>query len=581
MAIEVDIDAARSADGALFVLFRCSSEEATRLAAALRTAYRGKGVPPQVVPAPHGGRFGYCCRIPDSRAGFEQLWPRISLKALLTGGMLAVPSGKAQTERRSDTERRARGGVAPQAQASDPGTSAPLPLAAQPVDGSSISSATPELPPFAAGAAPGVVARAAIEDGRTEATENEAIEATASPLESRLSELQALLEQGDEAAVYAAIAADEPAAALRALRGLALVAAGRDDEALPDLRYAWNHAERRGDVALALARLHWRRGDFDAAAAPYGMAWREGPNALVAQDIAAICELSWSGEMGDLDEVEQVILLQRFCADATPEERNTSIGRAIAERALHLARILGPGDRLVLAYQHLLDVLVDTRDGAGLAALLDRLHDDYWQERVDSAGRFELLDEVTEYQADYAGLRERLIAGYSDIIQHEIGMTERTGEIGHALKDAYRALRRLERALPLVGEARILLAGRRQEQTGDELDEQAPTLTGRRIALVGGHERTREHVRRRLEGWGARVDEVPPPNNGRIAEREIFDKVHQSDLILLIIRYMGHDMSTAVNNLRRREVLRGQVLEIDSRGTSGICREISRWAYRT
>ena len=74
------------------------------------------------------------------------------------------------------------------------------------------------------------------------------------------------------------------------------------------------------------------------------------------------------------------------------------------------------------------------------------------------------------------------------------------------------------------------------------------------------------------------MDEVAPPTNGRISEREILDKVRSADLILLIVSYMGHDMSNAVNNLLKRQALTGQVLPIDCRGTSGVCREILRWA---
>jgi hypothetical protein len=96
--------------------------------------------------------------------------------------------------------------------------------------------------------------------------------------------------------------------------------------------------------------------------------------------------------------------------------------------------------------------------------------------------------------------------------------------------------------------------------------------------LVGGHERTRQHLRERLNGWGARVDEVPPPTNGRMSEREIVDRIRLSDLVLLITGYMGHDMSTIVTNLEARGALNGQVLKVECRGTSGVARAIAQWA---
>lgn len=74
------------------------------------------------------------------------------------------------------------------------------------------------------------------------------------------------------------------------------------------------------------------------------------------------------------------------------------------------------------------------------------------------------------------------------------------------------------------------------------------------------------------------MDEVPPPTAGRISERDVYDRVHSSDLIVLIVSYMGHDMSTIVSNLKHREALRGKVLPVECRGVSGVCRAIRDWA---
>ena len=578
MAIEFQIDEARGSEGTLFVLFRCSDDEAAKLTAALRAAYRGRGTPSQVVRAPLGARFGYCCRIPDSRAGFERLWPQVSLKVLLAGGVLPGQAGKPQGGRRTDPEPRAPAGPSPQAEAKDGDGALPTCAPAQASGLPPVPSSAPDTPSIVAPAVAYARADLQGDESRT-APEDDAPDSPESRPEPRLSELRAMLAQGDAAAVHDAIGAETPDPAARTLLGMALLALGYPDRALPHLRFGWDHGHHQEEAALPLARGAWDDGEYEAAVGPYHLALAAHPEALAPRDLLALVELAENGDLPGIGIGTHLRLIERFFTDATPDEQNTHTGRKLAARGLELARALGDEARLQRAYGQLLDMLIERHDAAGLVALLDGCGGDYWTGRLGAAAYLELLDEVADSREDFdERVWERLRAGLTEVARRALEEAAQTGVPVPTVRDVYKTLRGVERNHPLLAPMRQALTNRHTDDPTDTLDDANPNLAGRRIALVGGHERTREHVRRRLAGWGARVDEVPPPNNGRIAEREVLDRIAQSDLIVLIIRYMGHDMSTAVYNLQDRGALRGQVLPIDCRGVAGVCREIIGWA---
>jgi hypothetical protein len=251
----------------------------------------------------------------------------------------------------------------------------------------------------------------------------------------------------------------------------------------------------------------------------------------------------------------------------------------MVRHGLELARAAGSQDRLLRAYQHVLDDLLQQRAGAAIVRLIEEAGEDRLAGRLAARQEFELLDEVDDYRADYPQLlREPLIRGYEQLL-HSILAAPADLHLALApyVKDLAKALRRLDpRSAALERYRQVLEAQKDAGIAAEEDDTPLIAARGKRIALVGGHERTREHVRQRLESWGARVDEVAPPTTGRIGERE-FDRILNSDVIVEIVSYMGHDMSTIITNLKRAQRLRGEVLSVQCRGMSGVCREIARW----
>lgn len=547
MQIPFTIEPGANDDGIL-LLVKLSDGQAPVLARALRGEFPHSR--PRVLPTIDRRDYSHCTRLPVAEDELRRRWPRIQMQVLLgTGPPRPMSPVPAHME-----------------------TPAPIGPAA-------LSAAPPPSPPRPL--QHGALTRpAAIRSERRPQPERTTVaraSAAADAPDPRPDRVAALLDAGDLPAVIAAVPPDEPLPALRRALGVALA---RQDAATArvHLLYAWEAHERTPEAALWLARSHWQECEYDSAAAAYAVALDRAPALLEARDYAAIAELADDGSFEHEPEERQLAYLEAvFAQDEAPPQ--PEIAERLARRAIALGQSHGTSDRLLAAYRRLLDRLIDRRAGQAIADLLDEVQ---WQDRLGPRDRFDLLDEISDYLGDYPLLRDRLIAAYDGLLRQQIAAARGGAPIPDWVRDLYRAQRRFTRRDEALDAFRALLVegrGGEAESAGGEGDAPAiRRLAGKRIALVGGHERTREHVRERLESWGVRVDEVAPPTNGRISEREILDKVHSSDLVLLIVTYMGHDMSTVVNNLLRRQALAGQVVPLDCRGMSGICRAIVDWA---
>lgn len=554
----------------MLVCVRCTDTQAAGLARILRAHY--PTVRPRLLPLFDKQQYTHCFRVPESESALRRRWPSIQLQLLL-----------AASEQPASTPRQAK-----HLPASSPGTDgrrgAEAPITGKP-------------PTITPPSGPAVIARSAIAGDAADPSmpvgTNETPIAAAPPVpdpqpappDPRLVRLDQLLAEGELAMVLREVPADDPVPAVRGRLGVALARNGSLEEARTHLLAAWHAREADQQVTLELARILWRRGDYDVAAVAYGQILDAPPEALEPRDCAAIAELASSGEFAGLSDERQLRYVEAFFARADLQELHEPHIVPLARRGLALARQIGATNDVFHAYQHLLDALLAHRAGQRLHSLLDDMRDDYWQGRLNARDRFDLMDELTDYVQDYPLLRESLIESCEELLRQAMESARREGAFSEYARDLYRTWRKLARRGELGEEYRRLVvdlrvAGQGVAAGADAEGDAPPRLDGRRIALVGGHARTREHVRARLESWGARVDEVAPPTNGRVKEREIADRIHSSDLILLIVGYMGHDMSTVVNNLVRRDALAGTVLPVDCRGTSGVCRAIADWAAR-
>ncbi|HVC80386.1 MAG TPA: hypothetical protein VNL35_07810 [Chloroflexota bacterium] len=395
--------------------------------------------------------------------------------------------------------------------------------------------------------------------------------------------VEVLLLASQPARVVAWIPDDETEPHLRGLLGVALDRLGRDGEGLAHLAYSWETPSARSPlVARALARVYWRREAYEAAAPPYSYLFDHALQDLDADDYLAMAELAEIGAFGKGADTYQLTCIELFAASATPAARAEENAQRMIRAGLELARRQGDPSRLFRAYQQVLDDLSRRRSETGgeVVDLLDHIAADHHGGRIAGSSRFDLVEEVLEYLKDYpTSLRPPLIATLEDLLETEVAASTRLGSpFPSYVKDLGRVLHRLRSRSPIFEVYKHALAARQAPEPAAGGDEAPPGIAGKRVALVGGHDRTRLHVKALLHDWGAAVDEVPPPTAGRISEREVLDRVHSSDLIVLIVSYMGHDMSTIVSNLKQREAVRGKVLPVECRGVSGVCRAIRDWA---
>ncbi len=403
----------------------------------------------------------------------------------------------------------------------------------------------------------------------------------------RAGRLRALSSLGKHDEVIAQVAIDESSPALRGLLGLALAATKGVESALAHLEYCWQSSEASTtSVALALARIYWQCGRYHEAAAPYRLVFDRAPADLAqadyaASDFAAIIELARLGEYDDLASGRLLDCLIAYCNRATEEDRASDRAHQLVLSGLEIGRRLRDSARLLRAYQLVVDDLLQRREGHRLVELIEAAATDFRRGLLTATQRFDILDAITDNLADYPQLlRPSLIENYEDLLRTALERDQgEAGPLPQESREIYRSLYDLDRRNPLCVRYRRM-ATLRRAGSGERADAQRDhvALTGKRVAIIGGHDSTRLRVRERLERWGVRVDEVAPATSGRVSEREILDRVRLSDLILLIVTYMGHDMSTIVGNLAARGALSGQVLSVDCRGATGVTRAIAEWA---
>lgn len=101
-------------------------------------------------------------------------------------------------------------------------------------------------------------------------------------------------------------------------------------------------------------------------------------------------------------------------------------------------------------------------------------------------------------------------------------------------------------------------------------------LSGIKLALVGGHDATRQAViaeltkRHGLTEWV----ELPPFSKHSLGRSNIKAKIHNCNLIVLITGYMRHSQTHSIMQMRKLNSLSGDILLLNCRGRSGVVREI-------
>jgi len=97
------------------------------------------------------------------------------------------------------------------------------------------------------------------------------------------------------------------------------------------------------------------------------------------------------------------------------------------------------------------------------------------------------------------------------------------------------------------------------------------------IALVGGGEYTRKDIVERLsKSYCLReIREVPPTSERYANANSVEQIIGNCDLIAVVTRYIGHDLTNIISGLEADRKLQGEIIYLRTRGASGISRDIS------
>ena len=101
-------------------------------------------------------------------------------------------------------------------------------------------------------------------------------------------------------------------------------------------------------------------------------------------------------------------------------------------------------------------------------------------------------------------------------------------------------------------------------------------LSDFRLALVGGHPTTRRGVIQELQTrYGLKhFVEIPRMNEANTTRNRVKSKIYRCNLVVLITGYMSHRLTEIVFSLKDAGALAGEVLQISSKGKSGVLRGI-------
>lgn len=401
----------------------------------------------------------------------------------------------------------------------------------------------------------------------------------------RLKQIQEYIASGDVSRARSCVDPADPTPSLRGQLGVALAALGDDDSAREHLVYAWNAGDHNAGLARALATLCRSHEWYHIAAEPYQELLVSAPETLDAVDDLMLAQLAFLGELGDIAVERQIAFIDHFCDTAPFGLLQTAAAREVVASGLDLCRRINDPNILLVAYRHMLDVLLGWGEAGTIAACMADMSHDYAAQRLAGSDYFALLDEITDYQDLYPSLRDALIDGYMALLDREYEYSLRKGiplrpyasDIRRALlvldPEVYEALHgEYQRRKALLEEQGISIAA------DDQHEESMPSFDGLTIALIGGHAATRRGVRAALEEGGGRVVEVPPSSEAHFTEGSVLERIRSADLVAMIVRYMGHDLSEAVDHLSERGTIHGDIIRVLPRGRSGVLEAIRTWA---
>lgn len=370
---------------------------------------------------------------------------------------------------------------------------------------------------------------------------------------------------------------------LAGLRGAALMSLGEASHARPLLTRAWEAGERFAPVVLAYARALSAAGDLERAAEPYRIALEVTPDMLSADDCWAMAEIAAGAGYGILSGEEEAIYLDRYIERAGRRLRERPDAGQILRRRVELRRAAESPERLRSSLADWLEYLGERGGQEQLneaSLLLGALRR---EGAVSRQEQFDLLEGIEHLAAGARDLAELLAFEYQGIAIDELALSLRQGSPMPAyIGDLRRALHFLSRdladqlAAAIESELRELTE-RSMAAPAQAIEERAAvSLSGIKLAIVGGHVAMRREVERELRKEHELTDylEVPPSSEAHVDRGVVRDRIVGRDLVVVVTGYTGHDLTNHVRDLQSAGDFSGLVIWPKCRGKSGVVREI-------
>ncbi|EKV02734.1 hypothetical protein Lepto7375DRAFT_4996 [Leptolyngbya sp. PCC 7375] len=102
-------------------------------------------------------------------------------------------------------------------------------------------------------------------------------------------------------------------------------------------------------------------------------------------------------------------------------------------------------------------------------------------------------------------------------------------------------------------------------------------LANWKIAFVGGHQATRRFVIDTLHTSHGLIHtpvEIPSHREVSTSQKQLKDKLADCDLVVSIVGYSNHSLTKSLTHLRDKGALKGSILIPNSRGATGVVRDI-------
>lgn len=197
------------------------------------------------------------------------------------------------------------------------------------------------------------------------------------------------------------------------------------------------------------------------------------------------------------------------------------------------------------------------------------------QQKELNARQRELADcqqALEDSRQEYSELWEDLDEWVTDS-DHQIQTLKRD------LKNRTAALANYEANFNTLQQFTWAAAAQASETTATYIPDALPvsTLADWKIAFVGGHNATRRVVIETLQTEHGLVHtpvEIPPHREERTSQKQLKQKLADCDLIVSIVRYSNHSLTKSLMQLKEKDALKGAILIPNSRGVSGVVRDI-------